>query len=176
MRYRISVGSLLLLIDTARLLAGNRNVAVEIQGDLGDAGADVRSSVIDLRKGAGAVLRFVGPAERNGISRCMRDVDAVVVPSVGLTGGPDPIDAALRNRRPVICPGAGEFAERVRDGIDGYHFPPGDAASLAQLLARLAALPHRLHDLNRTLRSPPAPAEAAAQYAALYQRVCLAAR
>jgi glycosyltransferase involved in cell wall biosynthesis len=64
----------------------------------------------------------------------------------------------------------------VRDGIDGYHFPPGDAASLAQLLARLAALPHRLPDLNRTLRSPPAPAEAAAQYAALYQRVCLAAR
>jgi glycosyltransferase involved in cell wall biosynthesis len=34
----------------------------------------------------------------------------------------------------VICSGIGGMAESVRDGIDGLHAPPGDAAALAETM------------------------------------------
>ena len=47
------------------------------------------------------------------------------------------IQEALRNRRPVICSDIGGMAEKVRDGIDGLHFPAGSVTSLTALLRKL---------------------------------------
>ena len=90
-------------------------------------------------------------------------IDAVLVPSIWWENSPVVIQEARRNRRPVICSDIGGMAEKVRDGIDGLHFPVGDAAALADLLAGLAA--------DRT--ALPAPTgdvpDAAAHHLALYR-------
>jgi hypothetical protein len=44
-------------------------------------------------------------------------------------------------RRPVLCSNIGGMAEKVRDGIDGLHFAVGDAASLADAMARCLTEP-----------------------------------
>ena len=43
--------------------------------------------------------------------------------------------------RPVLCSDIGGMVEKVRDGIDGLHFAMGDAASLADVMARCLAEP-----------------------------------
>jgi glycosyltransferase involved in cell wall biosynthesis len=66
-------------------------------------------------------------------------VDAVIVPSIWWENSPLVIQEALLNRRPVITSDIGGMAEKVRDGLDGFHFQAGSAFALASLLRGLAA-------------------------------------
>ena len=66
---------------------------------------------------------------------------------------------ALRNRRPVICSDIGGMAEKVRDGLDGFHFAVGNAQALSALLLRLHDEPARLRAVRETIRPPAAAAE-----------------
>ena len=54
---------------------------------------------------------------------------------------PRSVEAAFRAGRPVLCSDEGVLAERVADGMAGLHFPAGDAAALAALMARCLAEP-----------------------------------
>jgi len=67
----------------------------------------------------------------------LEEADVVVMPS----DSPEPfglvaIEAFARGR-PVIGSGAGGLLDIVTDGVDGWLYPPGDAAALAELLAGL---------------------------------------
>jgi glycosyltransferase involved in cell wall biosynthesis len=101
----------------------------------------------------------------------MRGVDAVVVPSIWWENSPVVIQEAFRNRRPVICSDIGGMAEKVRDGIDGLHFPVGDALALARLIERLAADPEKLRTMREGIQLPPSPADAAREHLAIYDRL-----
>jgi glycosyltransferase involved in cell wall biosynthesis len=81
------------------------------------------------------------------------------------------IQEAFRNRRPVICSDIGGMAEKVRDGIDGLHFPVGDALALARLIERLAADPEKLRAMREGMQTPPGPADTARQHLNLYLKV-----
>jgi glycosyltransferase involved in cell wall biosynthesis len=119
----------------------------------------------------GQNVRYYGPYAHDRVDALMRQVDAVVVPSIWWENSPLVIQEALRNRRPVICSDIGGMAEKVRDGLDGFHFPVGSAPALAGLLRELARDRTRLDKVAATLR-PPQPAEAVArQHAALYERL-----
>jgi glycosyltransferase involved in cell wall biosynthesis len=48
-----------------------------------------------------------------------------------------------------VVPDRGDLPSLVADGISGLHYPPGDLARLAELLARLAADPHERRELGR---------------------------
>ena len=67
-------------------------------------------------------------------------VDAIVVPSTWWENSPVVIEEALARRVPVICSDIGGMAEKVRDGIDGWHFQAGSANSLADVIARVPSL------------------------------------
>ncbi|MFC7539251.1 glycosyltransferase [Siccirubricoccus deserti] len=84
------------------------------------------------------------------------------------------IQEALLNRRPVICSDIGGMAEKVRDGIDGFHFQAGSAWSLANLLRGLAADPQRLLAVQRSLAMPPTLSETAAAVQAVYAELMAA--
>ena len=56
------------------------------------------------------------------------DADWVVMPSVWWENAPLVIAEAHAHGRPVICSNIGGMAESVRHGVDGLHFPAGDAA------------------------------------------------
>ena len=99
----------------------------------------------------------------------MRSVDVVLVPSLWWENSPLVIQEALRNRRPVICSDIGGMAEKVRDGIDGFHFPVGNVAALAALLRRLAEDRKPLTTLTFRLAGQPALTANIEDYIALYR-------
>ncbi len=164
-------GGLGVLLAAARLLESKSDIAFEIHGDPRAAPPEVHDEVAELLAGATGNVRVFGAPAAGQLDRLVRGVDAVAVPSIRWEGAPAAIADALRNRRPVICSDIGGMAELVRDCIDGFHVPPGDAVTLARVVERLAALPQRLHDLTAGLRQPVLPADIAEQYVAVYRHV-----
>jgi glycosyltransferase involved in cell wall biosynthesis len=99
----------------------------------------------------------------------MRSVDAVIVPSIWWENSPLVIQEALSSLRPIICSDIGGMAEKVRDGIDGFHFRAGDPRSLAELLATLGRAPERLQAMQSTMGRPPSIAATTTQIMGVYQ-------
>lgn len=83
-------------------------------------------------------LRWAGAYEPHEVSRRMRNVDWVVVPSIWWENSPMVIQEAFVHGRPVICSNIGGMAEKVRDGVDGLHFEVRNPLDLADVLARAA--------------------------------------
>jgi glycosyltransferase involved in cell wall biosynthesis len=76
------------------------------------------------------------------------------------------IQEALRNHRPIICSDIGGMAEKVRDGMDGLHFPAGNPVALAGLIRKILANPALLPQIS----TPPAT-PAIQNYLAIYQEL-----
>ncbi len=92
-----------------------------------------------LRAGA-PLVRAHGRYAQADLPAILDAADAIVVPSTWWENSPVVIEEALARRVPVICSDIGGMAEKVRDGIDGWQFPAGNAAALAETIVRLAAL------------------------------------
>jgi hypothetical protein len=61
------------------------------------------------------------------------------------------------------------MAEKVRDGIDGFHFPVGSAQELGYLLKRLRDDPGLLAGVRRTMRSPASIEQVVGQHLDIYR-------
>lgn len=101
----------------------------------------------------------------------MQSVDIIAVPSVWWENSPLVIQEAFRNGRPVICSDIGGMAEKVRDGIDGFHFHTGSPLALAALLKRLADDRKMLKDVTGTVRKPPTPEAIIDAHLSLYRNL-----
>jgi glycosyltransferase involved in cell wall biosynthesis len=66
----------------------------------------------------------------------MADIDYVVLPSLWWENAPRVIQEAFAYGRPVICSGIGGMAEKVIDGVNGFHFRVGDPVSLASAIRK----------------------------------------
>ena len=159
------------VLDAAAMLleAGDTAVQFDIHGDYSNQPKQFRDHIVEQLKEAGHNVRFHGPYDNTRVDGLMRRADLVVVPSVWWENSPLVIQEAFRNRRPVICSDIGGMAEKIRPGLDGFHFPVGNAAALATLLRDLAGDRTRLDALARTLRTPDPPQAVAQQHAALYE-------
>ena len=134
------------------------HIAFDIFGDYRSQPEEFQKEFLARLARAGRNVRFHGPYDQRQLDPLMQLVHAVVVPSVWWENSPLVIQEAFRNNRPVICSDIGGMREKVRDGIDGLHFPVGDAVGLATLLADLVENPARLSELSATMQKP-APAE-----------------
>jgi glycosyltransferase involved in cell wall biosynthesis len=112
--------------------------------------------------------RHAGPYRRADQARLMAAVDWVVVPSIWWENAPLVIQEAFAHGRPVICSDVGGMAEAVRDGVDGLHFPVGDATALATVMRRAAEEPGLWERLAHGIATPRTVEEAADEHAALY--------
>jgi glycosyltransferase involved in cell wall biosynthesis len=159
------------LFDTADALAaqGRADVTLEIYGDYRSQPAEFQQDFLARLAKAGGNVRFHGPYERARVDRLMQSVHAVLVPSIWWENSPVVIQEALRNRRPIICSDIGGMAEKVRDGIDGFHFPVGNSIALSSLLLRLAKTPARLKAIAASMHVPVASTEIIAQHERLYE-------
>ena len=95
--------------------------------------------------------------------------DWVVIPSIWWENAPLVILEAFRHRRPVICSAAGGMAELVTDGVDGLHFPLGDAEALAAAMRRAIETPRLWARLVAGIRPPPDMDDAARAHLGLYR-------
>jgi glycosyltransferase involved in cell wall biosynthesis len=161
------------LFDAAALLEkeGVEGLRIEVHGDYSGQPPDFRAAFERRLEGAPANLLHCGPYENARVHGLMRSAHAVVVPSVWWENSPLVIQEALLNRRPVICSDIGGMAEKVRDGLDGFHFRAGSAHALAALLKRLAGRPERLAALQETMATPPPLRETARMTTELYRRL-----
>jgi glycosyltransferase involved in cell wall biosynthesis len=159
------------LFDAAeRLVAENiSNVTFDIFGDYAGQPDEFRTDFLARLQKAGPNVQFNGPYGRPQIDDLIRSVHAVLVPSVWWENSPLVIQEALRNRRPVICSGIGGMAEKVRQGVDGWHFPAGNAMALANLLRNLAKDPERLNRLASAMTGIPATRSSVDDFLRVYQ-------
>jgi glycosyltransferase involved in cell wall biosynthesis len=145
------------LIDAAKLLEqqGVRSVSIDIHGDYSNQPTEFQAAVRRALAEAGPNVRYHGPYANTQVLALMSEVDAVLVPSIWWENSPVVIQEAFAAGRPVICSDIGGMAEKVRPGLDGLHFEAGRPASLARVLAELAASPDRLAEFADTLTRPP---------------------
>lgn len=166
------------LLDAAALLEkqGVEGLRFDIHGDhTGQPPAFRDAFEARLARLPGNV-RFCGAYENRRVHQLMRSVQAVIVPSIWWENSPLVIQEALLNRRPVITADIGGMAEKVRDGVDGFHFQSGSAFALASLLRGLVQQPQRLGALQSTLATPPSVQDCAAAMLRLYRRLLPARR
>lgn len=166
------------LIEAARMLneAGVTNVRIDVHGDHSGQPEPFRKDFEARLAKAPPNFSFRGPYENRRVDALMRSVHAVLVPSIWWENSPLVIQEALLNRRPVICSDIGGMAEKVRFGLDGFHFQAGSPYSLATLLRGLAADPQRLLALQETMAVPPTIAETGAEMLSLYDATLRAPR
>jgi glycosyltransferase involved in cell wall biosynthesis len=161
------------LLDAAALLDKEevQGLRIDIHGDHTGQPPEFRAAFEKRLEKLPGNVRFCGAYENSRVHRLMQSVDAVMVPSVWWENSPLVIQEAFLNRRPVICSDIGGMAEKVRDGLDGFHFQAGSAWSLATLLRGLAARPQHLQALQATLATPPSLQDTSAAVLKLYRRL-----
>ncbi len=110
-----------------------------------------------------------GPYDNRMIMQLMGEADYVLVPSRWWENSPVVIQEAFAARCPVICSGIGGMAEKVVDGVSGYHFRMGSAQDLAATLRRALTGPGLSLD---TLPMPLSAVDMAEAYLEVFQSVC----
>jgi glycosyltransferase involved in cell wall biosynthesis len=144
-----------ILLDAAEQLDGHPDIRIEIYGDYSSQPPDFQAAVRERLAVMPKNVRYMGAYDNKRVDRMMQAVHAVLVPSIWWENSPLVIQEALANRRPVICSDIGGMAEKVRDGVDGFHFQVGSGSALAALLKRLAAEPARLAEVHRIMARAP---------------------
>jgi glycosyltransferase involved in cell wall biosynthesis len=125
--------------------------------------------VAELRAAAaGLPVELAGPFSRAELDAVLAGFDVLVCPSVWYENLPLTIQEAYRNGVPVIATDLGGMAESVEDGVSGLLFPRGDAAALAERVARVARDRGLLAKLASGVPSPPALEEVVDRIERLY--------
>jgi glycosyltransferase involved in cell wall biosynthesis len=158
------------LLDCAEILAERKvqDIVFEIYGDHSNQPAEFQADFLQRLAKAGRNVHFHGAYEQSQVDRLMQSVDLVLVPSIWWENSPVVIEEALRNRRPVVCSDIGGMAEKVREGLDGFHFPVRNSSALAALLTSLTGKSEALKAMASTLRVPTGRKESAARHQAFY--------
>ncbi len=117
---------------------------------------------------------FLGKLDRQEVWQMLAQVDVIVVPSLWYETFVFVISEAFALGVPVVASDLGVLAERVRHGVDGLLFPPGDVAQLAQVLQSLHDEPALLARLRQNIPPIITVAEHGAVVAELYAEVIYA--
>jgi len=83
-------------------------------------------------------IRFQGVFPREEISRVLKSLDLIAVPSMWYENSPNAILEAFMHKTPVVASRLGGMAELVTDGENGWLFEAGNPDDLARILKNLA--------------------------------------
>ncbi len=93
-------------------------------------------------------VTFMGHCTPEQVKAHMQRADCLIVPSLWYEGFPMTIAEAFAIGMPVIASRLGSLSEIVRDGVNGYLFPPGDTDELARVVMNSFSL-NRLPTLGK---------------------------
>jgi glycosyltransferase involved in cell wall biosynthesis len=161
------------LFEAANLLDKEErlDISFEIFGDYRNQPPEFQKELRERMETVGQNVRLNGPYDETRVDGLMQSVDVIIVPSVWWENSPLVIQEAFRNGRPVLCSDIGGMAEKVRDGIDGFHFHTGSAMSLATLLKRLADNRELLIEVAETARKVHSTDAIIDAHLALYRKL-----
>jgi glycosyltransferase involved in cell wall biosynthesis len=137
---------------------------------------EFREKFASMLEATGSTVTFAGQYDHAELPRLMENIDWVVVPSVWWETGPIVVLEAFQYGRPVVCSDIGGMSEKVTDGVSGLHFRRGDAASLADAIARAAGTPGLWERLRDGIPQVPRIMEHAAEMTETYKRLLAAGR
>jgi glycosyltransferase involved in cell wall biosynthesis len=84
---------------------------------------------------------FAGRKTRAEVLQAMKECKALLFPSIWYEGLPFTIIEAFAAGTPVFASAIGAMQELIRDGYNGFHFPPGDAEALRAAIVRFESHP-----------------------------------
>jgi glycosyltransferase involved in cell wall biosynthesis len=116
----------------------------------------------------GGRIEYQGPYTADRLPGILAGLDAVVIPSLWRETGPMVWMEAMAAGVPVVASRVGALAHRVRHGVDGLLFAPGDAAALAGSMREVIELYPQLRRgaVNRGVRTVT---QAAGELLAVYE-------
>lgn len=112
-----------------------------------------------LKRMAGANIKFLGELPHEQVANVLNKVDAVVVPSLWYETFSLLVSEAFAAGKPVIASDIGGLGNRVRDGVDGLLVAPGDVRAWQAALQHLVNQPGQLEELRKNVRPPITLAE-----------------
>lgn len=145
------------------------SIRLSIYGDLGQhAGYAVELQRLARHPG----ISFEGRLERSEFWRVLlEEVHVGVVPTLWYETASLVIQELFAARIPVLGSRIGVLPGRIRDGVDGLLFAPGDSAALRGALQRLLDEPDLLGHLSDNIERPRLMAEHVADIEAVYESV-----
>ncbi|MGW4875614.1 glycosyltransferase [Streptomyces sp. NPDC004262] len=97
-------------------------------------------------------VRYVGLLDTAECRKAIERSVAVVAPSTWLEAFGLVVVEAMAAGVPTVAAGHGAFVELVEDGVTGLLHRPGEAASLASCVRRIATAPERNREMGRAAR------------------------
>jgi glycosyltransferase involved in cell wall biosynthesis len=116
-------------------------------------------------------FEWKGVYHRQDVSRVLRDLDVIAVPSLWYENSPNVILEAFAHRTPVLATNLGGMAELVHHEQDGLLFELGRADSLAGQLRRLVTEPQLLPTLRANIGPVKSVAQEIDELEAIYRQV-----
>ena len=84
---------------------------------------------------------FAGRKTRAEVLQAMKECKALLFPSIWYEGLPFTIIEAFAAGTPVFASAIGAMQELIRDGYNGFHFPPGDPEALRATIIKFESRP-----------------------------------
>lgn len=159
------------LMDAAKILddAEQHNIVFDIFGDYRGQPPEFQKDFLERLAKVGKNVKFHGPYDSSRVDKLMQSVDLVLMPSIWWENSPVVIQEALRNRRPLIVSDIGGMAEKVRDGLDGFHVPVGNGVALASLVRRLNDDRSLISKIMKSMQQPPIESFIVEKHIELYE-------
>jgi glycosyltransferase involved in cell wall biosynthesis len=145
-------------------------VRLSIYGQL-DTFPDYVARLRDLIHHPG--IHLAGALSRDDLWPALAGLDVAVLPTLWYEASPLTIQELFAVGVPVIASRIGAMSEKIRDGVDGLLFPPGDEQALAALLLRLLDEPELRERLRAEIRPVKTVVDQAVEIEAVYRAVCL---
>ena len=142
------------------------NIRVRIYGSR----EELHSSLLELAEGDSRI-QFLGPFDFEELPAIMKDISAVVIPSIYYEPYPLVMLIALAYGKPVIASRIGGIPEVVEDGVNGFLFQMGSFSELAKIMKQIALAPEIVEKLRRNIVSPRRVEEEALDYENIYNRL-----
>jgi glycosyltransferase involved in cell wall biosynthesis len=162
----------LVLLDAVRQLPKRlrKVVRVEIHGSAQYAEDDFTVQMERALKGLEDTVRLYGPYRSEDVRSIIRRNGWLIVPSIWWENSPLVIQEAFAAGRPVICGNIGGMAEKVVDGVTGFHFRVSNAADLAARIEECAANPGLWKTICAALPQPPTIDQTVDRLLVIYSR------
>jgi glycosyltransferase involved in cell wall biosynthesis len=147
----------------------NENIKLKIYGS-GDELSEYVQYLFKLAQFDNRI-EFCGTFDYKDLSRVMKDISVIVIPSVYKEIYPLVMQMGLAYKKPIIATKIGGLPEVIINEVNGYLFELEDAEKLAELISMVSDNPQLITKLKQNIINPPRIEEEAFVYENTYKKL-----